>query len=258
MGTSWKMNKTRAQAAAYLDVLVDGLAAAGAGPGPDPIVFVIPPLTALTTVADRLPAGSPIIIGAQNAHWESDGAWTGEVSMEMIKDAGAQLLEIGHAERRAWFGEADATVAAKVAAALTADLVPLVCVGEPAEVRDAGAEQAFVGDQVRAALSTTAEVERVVIAYEPVWAIGEHGRAAAPAEIAPVLATIRSTITELSDGGRPRAVLYGGSVDHDNAGAFLDDPSTDGLFVGRAAWQPADFLDLIALCRDHPATTRVG
>ena len=244
------MNKTLAEATAYVDELVDGLGSAPAS-ATDPVVFVVPPLTALATVADRLPAGSPILVGAQNAHWESAGAWMGEVSMPMIKDAGARLVEIGHSERRAWFGETDETVAAKVAAALGADLVPLVCVGEPAEVREAGDEQAYVGRQVRAALAQVVEVDRVVIAYEPVWAIGEHGRAATPAEVTPVLGAIRNTVLELTDGDQPRALLYGGSVDQANAAGFLDDPDTDGVFVGRAAWTAAGLLELISLCRDR-------
>lgn len=244
VGTSWKMNKLIDEARAYVDELApldlpDGMQA-----------FVLPPHTALAAVRERLPPASPILLGAQNAHWAEAGAYTGEVSMAMVRDAGAALVEIGHSERREWFGETDRTVAAKTASAVANGLVPLVCVGEPGTVRDRGDASTFVADQVGEALSglTSAEVGRVLIAYEPVWAIGRHGRAATLAEITPVTAVIRTLLTGRADGGQPGGVLYGGSVDLDNAADLVADPNVDGLFVGRTGLRAASFVTLLELC----------
>ena len=138
VGTSWKMNKTLAEADSYVDQLVTFPILSDIQP------FVLPPHTALARVRDRLPAHSPVLLGAQNAHWAPEGAWTGEISMRMAKDAGATLIEIGHSERREHFGETDHTVALKTAAAIANDLTPLVCVGEPLVVRDVGGAEDFV------------------------------------------------------------------------------------------------------------------
>ncbi|WP_375425630.1 triose-phosphate isomerase [uncultured Friedmanniella sp.] len=244
VGTSWKMNKTLAEAAAFVDEVA-------AAPVPEGLqAFVLPPHTALASVRARLPQDSPILLGAQNAHWGPEGAGTGEVSMRMVRDAGATLVEMGHSERRASFGETDETVGLKAEAALAHDLVPLVCVGEPAEVRDAGGELEFVAGQVRAGLSRLPEdaVGRVLVAYEPIWAIGEHGLPARPDQIAPVMALIAEVAAGLSAGTGLRALLYGGGVDPSNAADLLTDPHTDGLFVGRAGWDAAGFLRLLQLC----------
>ncbi len=248
VGTSWKMTKTIGEALGYVDAVLAGLQGTGAGPSAGVQPFVLPAHTALAAVRDRLGAGSALLLGAQNAHWGAEGAGTGEVSMRMAADAGAQLVEVGHSERRAAFGETDETVALKVRAALDAGLRPLVCVGEPEPVREAGDEVAFVGAQVAAALAPVRPDERgrVLLAYEPVWAIGEHGRRPDVAEVAPVLADVARLGADGAEGGAP-VVLYGGSVDQENAAALLADPATDGLFVGRAAWEPEGFLGLLAL-----------
>ncbi|GAA1433138.1 L-erythrulose 1-phosphate isomerase [Microlunatus lacustris] len=249
VGTSWKMNKTLAEAAAFVDALAAAEIPAGLQP------FVLPAHTALAHVRDRLPAGSPVLLGAQNAHWGPEGAGTGEVSMRMVADAGARIVEMGHSERRASFGETDRTVALKAAAALRHGLVPLVCVGEPLEVRDAGGAADFVAAQLRAALAEVepADVARVLVAYEPIWAIGEHGRPATQDQIAPVMALIASVVAEAAGGGSPLAVLYGGGVHPDNAEELLTDPHTDGLFVGRAGWHVEGYLRLLELCAPFAA-----
>ena len=249
VGTSWKMNKTLAEAAEFVDALV----AADLPPGLQP--FVLPAHTALAHVRDRLPAGSPVLLGAQNAHWGPEGAGTGEVSMRMVADAGAVLVEMGHSERRASFGETDRTVALKAAAALRHGLTPLICVGEPLEVREAGRAADFVAGQVRAALSEVAaeEVGRVLVAYEPIWAIGEHGRPATQDQIAPVMQLIAEVVAEAADGGSARALLYGGGVNPGNAEELLTDPHTAGLFVGRAGWQVEGYLGLLELCAPFAA-----
>lgn len=244
VGTSWKMNKTLAEARAFIDELVTHPVPAGLQP------FVLPAHTALACVRDRLPADSPILLGAQNAHWAAEGAGTGEISMRMAADAGAVLVEMGHSERREHFGETDQTVAAKATAAVAAGLTPLICVGEPRSVRDAGQAETFVAAQVRAALLSlsAADVDRVIVAYEPIWAIGEHGHPATPDQVTPVMAAMAQVVSGRSAGGVARALLYGGGVDAGNAAALLSDPYVDGLFVGRAGWSARGFIELLELC----------
>jgi L-erythrulose 1-phosphate isomerase len=258
LGTSWKMTKTIAEALAWVDGVEDGL---GTGV-PGVTTFVLPAHTALAAVRDRLaegPVAPPLLLGAQNAHWAREGAGTGEISMRMAADAGAELIEIGHSERRASFGEDDRTVALKVRAALDAGLRPLVCVGEPEEVRDAGDESAFVSAQVEAALGAVhaGEHERVLLAYEPVWAIGEHGRRPETDEVAPVLGAVAELGAARAHGPAP-TVLYGGSVDLGNAAALLGVDAVDGLFVGRSAWTAEGFLALAEVARSAAARRRAG
>src|SRR4051812_18197932 len=171
VGTSWKMNKTLAEADSFVDELLRFPIPSGIQP------FLLPAHTALARVRDRLPADGPVLLGAQNAHWASEGSWTGEISMRMAKDAGATLIEVGHSERREHFGETDRTVALKAAAAVAHGLIPLICVGEPLAIRDAGGAEDFVRAQVQIAVSEVApaEIAQMIIAYEPIWAIGEHG-----------------------------------------------------------------------------------
>jgi len=242
IGTSWKMNKTLAEADTFIDELLTYRIPAGIQP------FVLPSHTALARVRNRLPTNSPVLLGAQNAHWAVEGSWTGEISMRMAKDAGATLIEIGHSDRREHFGETDRIVALKVAAASAHHLIPLICVGEPLAVRDAGGAEDFVRVQVQAALSelAPAEIGRVIIAYEPVWAIGERGIRPTMEQIAPVMALINDVVGP--EAGSARAVLYGGSVDPQNAAELLSVPHTDGLFVGRAAWAASGFIELLKVC----------
>lgn len=250
IGTSWKMNKTISEARTYVDQLSEVLEPPAVQP------FLLPAHTSLAAVRDCLPATSRMLLGAQNAHWVPEGAVTGEVSMRMVADAGAQLVEIGHSERRAQFGETDRSVSLKARAALDHDLAPLVCVGEPLSARRAGGAEAFVVAQVRGALADVRpeEIGAVLLAYEPVWAIGVGGRPAEPQEVAPVMTAIAETVAELSVGGGCRALLYGGGVDLDNASALLANPGTGGLFVGRAAWTADGLLGLIAVGAAHAAT----
>lgn len=239
IGTSFKMTKTRAEAAAYATRLRQAV-----GEGVDGVCpFVIPSATAIATVADVLGRDSPVLVGAQNAHWADAGAWTGEISVPQAADAGARVIEIGHSERRAHFGESDATVRLRTEAVLRHGLVPLVCVGESEETRATGGSVPAVLAQAAAALDGLQNPTDVLIAYEPVWAIGEHGRAPHQREIAPVLA-------ELAD--LPvRGVLYGGSVSEDNAAGLLRLPGVDGLFVGRAAWQVEAYVRLLATAAER-------
>jgi triosephosphate isomerase len=239
LGTGWKMNKTRAEALAYCGTL---------RAAPDladlPLrLFVLPPFTALAEVAAALGA-TPVLVGAQNCHWAEAGAWTGEISAGQVKDCGAALVELGHSERRAHFGETDAAINLKVKAVLAHGMMPLVCVGETALERDLDAAAVTVARQARMALAGigATDLDRVLLAYEPVWAIGEGGEPATPAYAASIHAAIKQAVTD--QAGRPVPVLYGGSVNPANAAALAAEPDIDGLFVGRAAWQPEGLLDL--------------
>ena len=240
VGTSWKMNKTRAEAQAFARAL------RGADGARDPRVqrFLIPPFTALAEVCAAL-QGTSIRVGAQNGHWADAGAWTGEVSMPQIGDCGATLVEIGHSERRAHFGETNETVGLKVAAAIRNGLTPLVCIGEHAEDKDAGRADAVLASEVTAALTPIAgTADEVLLAYEPVWAIGEKG---VPAE--PSYADERQArIAEVARGimGRDVPVLYGGSVNPGNCEELIACPHIGGLFIGRSAWAAEGYLDILA------------
>lgn len=239
LGTGWKMNKTRAEALAYAAAL-----RATSDLGDLPLrLFVLPPFTALAEVAAAL-GEIPVLVGAQNCHWAESGAWTGEISAGQVKDCGATLVELGHSERRTHFGETDAAINRKVKAVLAHGMIPLVCVGETAEERQLDAAAVTVARQARMALSGIAasDLDRVLLAYEPVWAIGEGGEPATPAYAAAIHAAIKQAVTDLA--GRPVPVLYGGSVNPGNAAALAAEPEIDGLFVGRAAWQPEGLLGL--------------
>ena len=231
VGTSWKMTKTRAEAVAYADAL-----SARDDVPPGVQLFVLPPLPHLEVVAEILRPG-PVRVGAQNVHWEDEGPFTGEVSAPMLAELGATIAEIGHSERRELFGETDDSVRRKVAAAQRHGLTPVVCVGEPWSVRESGAAVAFVQRCVRTAVADARAGAELWIAYEPVWAIGEHGHPAAPEQAEEIHAAIRSACVDvLGAAGADIPVLYGGSVTADNAAGYLAAPSVDGLFVGRSAW----------------------
>lgn len=252
IGTSWKMTKTLDEARAFARSLAEARVPEGVQP------FVLPAHTSLAVVRACLPERSSVLLGVQNAHWAREGAGTGEISMRMAADAGARLVEMGHSERREQFGETDESVSLKARAALDAGLVPLVCVGEPAAVREAGHAEEFVTGQVRAALSRLRpdEVAGTIVAYEPVWAIGEAGRPATLAEVSPVMAALARESERAGAGRGCRVLLYGGSVDTENAAGFLEEPHTAGLFVGRAAWTFEGFQALMAIGGAHAAATR--
>lgn len=246
IGTSWKMNKGLSEARCYLRGLSDRWARNDIR-GVQP--FVIPSFTAVAAARDELGADSPVLLGVQNAHWEDHGAWTGEVSVVQAKDAGAQLVEIGHSERREHFGETVETTRLKVAAALTHGLVPLLCIGESAGVKAAGESPRFILEQAAGALDglSAEQLCRVLIAYEPIWAIGERGRHATVDELRQPFADLGREY-----GGRVKGLLYGGSVNADNAEDLLGIESVDGLFIGRAAWQLPGYLRLLELAAAHP------
>ncbi|WP_087486214.1 triose-phosphate isomerase [Brachybacterium massiliense] len=247
VGTSWKMNKTLAEGREWASGLRDHLA--GAAPeGVQP--FVIPSFTATAAVREVLGEDSPVLLGVQNAHWEDAGAWTGEVSVPQAKDAGAQIVEIGHSERREHFGETIETTRLKVSATLHHGLIPLLCIGESAEVKDSGGTSEFILDQAHGALEglDDQQLSRVVIAYEPIWAIGEQGRPATVEELIEPFAALGEQYT-----GKVAGLLYGGSVNLDNAADLLGIGHVTGLFVGRTAWQLEGYLELLRIAQTHLA-----
>jgi triosephosphate isomerase len=240
IGTSWKMNILPSAAPAWLEVVRRGTVGVR-----DRDLFVIPPFPALAAAREVL-AGSPIRWGAQDVHDADAGAHTGDVSAPMLADLGCTIAEIGHSERRRDHGETDARVAGKVRAALRWDLTPLLCVGESTPGRS-DAAAAYIEGQLDGSLGGLApdELGKAVVAYEPVWAIGEGARAADPAHVADVHGAIRAWLD--ARGGRTTPVLYGGSVNPANAADLLACPAVDGLFVGRSALDPAAFVAIATL-----------
>lgn len=238
---NWKMFKTVAEARHLVSELVPGLQAVL---GVEKVVC--PPYTALMAVAALL-EGSDIGLGAQNMHWEESGAFTGEIAPPMIAELCSYVI-IGHSERRAYFGETDQTVNRKVEAALAHNLTPIVCVGETLDENEAGQTAEIVARQVREGLAGislgTGDEVPLVIAYEPVWAIGT-GRAATAEGANAVLAdVIRPALAELFGDSTAQAIriLYGGSVKGNNAAEFFQQPDIDGALVGGASLKAAEFL----------------
>ena len=249
IGTSWKMTKTLAEGRAWAEGLRAHLDQEHGGEAPAGVQpFVIPSFTATTAVREILGEDSPVLLGVQNAHWEDEGAWTGEVSVPQAKDAGAQVVEIGHSERREHFGETVETTRLKVASALRHGLTPLLCIGESAEVKEAGGSSAYILDQAAGALEglSDQELSRVVIAYEPIWAIGEKGRPATVEELVEPFAALGEVYS-----GRVTGLLYGGSVNLDNAADLLGIEHVTGLFVGRTAWRLEGYLELLRIADAH-------
>jgi triosephosphate isomerase len=237
IGTSWKMNGTRHFAEEYTHALVQARTAELEWVQP----FVIPPLTCFDVVAGGL-ANTNVLVGVQNAHWDESGAWTGEVSMAQVADAGAAIVEIGHSERRQCFGETNQTVNLKVKAALRHNLRPLICCGESAEVFEHGESLPFITAQIDAALAGVPDTSQILLAYEPIWAIGENGRP-------PEHVDLETTFAALSDryGQRVEAILYGGSVNPANNQEILSIPGVSGLFIGRSAWTASGYLTNLTL-----------
>lgn len=239
---NWKMHGTASEAVALIDALLPQIADVQ-----DREVLVAPPFTALVPVAERL-RGSRVRLAGQDLYWEDRGAFTGEVSGPMLAAAGCSHVIVGHSERRQLFGEVDEWVSRKAAAALRAGLTPIVCVGETLAEREAEATLAVVERQVRNGLAQidAAALPTVVVAYEPVWAIGT-GKVATPEQAQEVHAAIRRILGELAGPGVAAAVriLYGGSVKADNVDALMRQPDVDGALVGGASLQAGEFARIV-------------
>lgn len=210
-------------------------------------VVICAPFTALFALKEAA-KGTNVAIGAQNMHWEAKGAFTGEVSADMLKDAGCKYVIIGHSERRQYFAETDETVNKKTKAALASGLIPIVCVGETLEERESGVMEKIVGSQVKAGLAglTAAEVSGLVIAYEPIWAIGT-GKTASSDDANAVCAFIRKTIVEVfgSEAAEKVRIQYGGSVKANNAAELMGKSDIDGALVGGASLEAAGFSQIV-------------
>lgn len=245
-GTGWKMNHTASDARAYaarLRELLDGRDLSGLD------AFVLPPFTALAAAQDSF-AGSGVLHGAQNMHWEERGNWTGEISAPMLAELGCRVVALAHSERLQHFAENYALVRRKLEAALRFGITPVLCLGETAEDRANGRVDAALREQVATALAglTAARVPDVILAYEPRWAIG-GAEAASPDYVAERHSGLRARLVEdygPEAAGRTR-IIYGGSVTPANGPALAALPDVDGLFVGRAAWTPEGFAEIIAI-----------
>jgi triosephosphate isomerase (TIM) len=238
---NWKMNKTLADAERLTRDIKSQLAGSR-----EVDVVLCPPFTALKAVGEAL-SDSFIKLGAQNMHWATEGAYTGEISASMLRDIYCHYVILGHSERRSYFGETDEIVNRKAKAALAANLTPIVCVGETLEQREGGQMEAVVKGQVRGSLAGLGEdLGRVVIAYEPVWAIGT-GRTASPAQAQEVHALIRSTLAEIggADTGAAMRIQYGGSVKASNAKELFGQPDIDGGLIGGAALDAHSFVEIV-------------
>ncbi len=243
---NWKMYKTPSEAVVLAGAVLKELSA------PDGFeVVVCPPFTALAAVRQVI-AGSKIGLGAQNLHWAKEGAYTGEVSAEMLLDAGCRYVIVGHSERRQYFGETDEIVNRKSLAAMASGLTPIICVGETLSEREAGRAYGVVEAQVKRGLSrfVPAQVRALTLAYEPVWAIGT-GKTATPGQAEEMHAHVRMTIAGLfgADIAQGVRILYGGSVKPENAKELLSRTEIDGALVGGASLQADSFASIARAAR---------
>jgi len=241
---NWKMYQTIAEAVALVNEMKPQLAAIR-----HVEVVLCPPFTALNAVRDAI-GGAPIGLGAQDMHWQEKGAFTGEVSPPMLAEL-CQYVILGHSERRQYFGETDDGVNRKIVAALTHGLTPIVCVGESLEQRQAGQTEEWITDQVEAALMglDVRQVRQLIIAYEPIWAIGTGMAATANDAQAVIGGTIRGALAEMfgHEAAQAVRVQYGGSVKPDNIAEFMALPDIDGALVGGASLKANDFVEIVRL-----------
>ncbi len=239
---NWKLNKTVTEAVLLTTELKQLVAGAT-----DVEIVVAPPFTALAAV-NRTITFSNIHLAAQDVYWETSGAFTGEVSPEMLKDVGCQYVIIGHSERRQYFGETNENVNRKVKAALAHKLTPIICVGEKLEERAAGKTEAVIAAHVAGATVglTSTELLSIVIAYEPVWAIGT-GKTATPAQAQETHKFIRELLTTVGsdDIAQQICIQYGGSVKPENAAELIAQPDVDGALVGGASLEAASFAQIV-------------
>ena len=232
LAANWKMNHGPSDARAFMRTFLARYARRG-----DRSVIIFPPAATLSALVDATKERQDILLGVQNIHWEDKGAFTGEISAPIARDAGARFALVGHSERRHVFGEKDDETRRKCAAAARAGLRPMLCVGEKLEERRAGETDTVVLRQLRAGVSDLdpAHMAQMIVAYEPVWAIGT-GQTAEPRDASAVHAVIRTALEQLAgDRAKEIPILYGGSVNAGNAQALLSSPGVDGLLVGGAS-----------------------
>ena len=239
---NWKMNHGPHDARAFLRVFLARYAK-----NPDRTVAIFPPIVTISTLAEALKDRPEILAGAQNIHWEDKGAYTGEISAPLARDAGAVLALVGHSERRHIFGETDEETGKKCVAAARGGLKPVLCVGEKIEERENGLTDTVVLRQLRAGIAELepGQITTMLIAYEPVWAIGT-GRTATPDDAAAVHTLIRRELqARIGPPAMRVPILYGGSVNTGNAKALLSAPEVGGLLVGGASLDPESWLSIV-------------
>ena len=246
IAANWKMNKTHLEGMHYIEDLRNRLDDRDYR---NVDVVVCPPFTALRTVQTTIDgADIPVALGAQDVHWLDSGAYTGEVSGPMLVKLTVRYVIIGHSERREYFGETDDIVNRKVKAVIAHGLTPIMCVGETLDEREAGNTEKKAEGQVRAGLAGVdkAAVGRMVIAYEPIWAIGT-GRNATPEDAEAVCALIRATVADVAgpEAGEGIRIQYGGSVKAGNARSIMEQPNVDGALVGGASLDPEEFSMIV-------------
>jgi len=247
---NWKMHHGPSEATAFMRTFLSHYKRRS-----DRTVVIFPPALSFHAVVAELESRPDVVVGVQNIHWEDKGAFTGELSAGIARDAGARLALVGHSERRHIFGETDEQTALKCAAAARAGLVPMLCVGEKLEEREAGETEAVVLRQLRAGLSRldAAQLATVAIAYEPVWAIGT-GRTATPNDAGLVHRTVRAALREIAgDKGAAIPILYGGSVNRGNVVDLLHASEVDGVLVGGASLDAHGWTSLLAAERPDAA-----
>ena len=238
---NWKMNKTATEAKALISELIPAVKDAGCE------VVICVPFTDLVTAVE-MTKGTNIHVGAENVHFEKSGAFTGEISADMLTDLGVEYVVIGHSERRQYFAETNETVNKRTKAALAGGLKPIICVGESLDQREQGVTEELVRMQVKIALNgvTADELKNVVIAYEPIWAIGT-GKTATAEQAGEVCTNIRATIRSLYGARVARSVTiqYGGSMNAKNAHELLAQPDVDGGLIGGASLKAPDFVEIV-------------
>ena len=243
LAANWKMNLTQTEAESYLESFLPEMRAVN-----DLEVVIIPPFTAIATLtafSEKLPS---VRIGAQNMHWEKSGAYTGEISATMLRALYVKYVVLGHSERRTLFGETDEIVNRKIKAALDAGLRPIFCIGETLRERDAGHVEQVLEKQLRAGLNGVEKIDftEVIVAYEPIWAIGT-GRTASPEQAEEAHLFVRTILAHLAD--QPTAdrmrIQYGGSVKPENAEELMRQKNIDGALIGGASLDPRSFAEII-------------
>jgi triosephosphate isomerase (TIM) len=243
IAANWKMHMTQSESEAFITTFLREI-----GELDEVEIVIVPPFTSIPKVSELLTQTQNIKLGAQNMHWERNGAFTGEISPAMLRELFVRYVVLGHSERRALFGETDEIVNRKVHAAHEALLRPIVCVGETLEQREKGEVEKVLAAQLRNSLAgiDARELLETVIAYEPVWAIGT-GKTASPGQAQEAHAFVRQTLREMSDEATAEKIRiqYGGSVKPDNARELLSQPDIDGALVGGASLDPRSFAQIV-------------
>ncbi|RKL66463.1 triose-phosphate isomerase [Salipaludibacillus neizhouensis] len=249
VGTNWKMTKTISEGISYtkeLKHLAEKITS-------DIELFIIPSHTALIDIKREV-SNSRIRLGAQNMHWEDNGAYTGEISPRMLHEIGIDLIELGHSERRQYFNENDYEINKKIFAALRYGMKPIICIGENIEQKNNSASYETLASQLKICLNglTEKEAKQVLVAYEPVWAIGEKGIPADSKYVGEIHTYLRQVLVEMfPESGLQIPLLYGGSVNLDNFLKYIEQKDVNGLFVGRTAWNMETFTVMIKELEKH-------